>query len=84
MNSNEKLKLNAYSELARILAAAVVNKEYRTLLLQNPEAALNQGYQGESFALSDEETTLLLSIKADNLPDLAKQFLALQSAEKPL
>jgi hypothetical protein len=62
-------------ELNRLLATAVVNYQFRSLLLNNPEAALRDGYQGTPFSLADEERNLLLSIHADSLQDLAQQLL---------
>jgi hypothetical protein len=62
-------------ELNRLLATAVVNYQFRSLLLNNPEAALKDGYQGTSFSLADEERALILSIHADSLQDLAQQLL---------
>lgn len=75
MNKNEKLKPHVHLGLATVLAAAVVNEKFCNLLLHEPETALKQGYAGASFVLSAEETELLLSIRADTLPDLADQFL---------
>ncbi|RME86671.1 MAG: hypothetical protein D6770_11365 [Anaerolineae bacterium] len=63
-----------YSGIHRILAAAVVNREFRHLLLHDPEQALRDGFQGEAFVLSDAERLLLLSIHADSLADLASQI----------
>ena len=62
-------------ELNRLLATAVVNYQFRNMLLNNPEAALKDGDQGTPFSLADEERTLILSIRADSLQDLAQQLL---------
>ena len=35
--------------------------------------ALKQGYMGQSFALSPEDSALIVSIRAQSLPDLAQQ-----------
>lgn len=82
MNSNEKPRPHAHLGLAIILAAAIVDKEFCTLLLHDPNTALQKGYLGEPFALSAEETELFLSVRADNLTDLAKQFLTSVGSEK--
>ncbi len=63
-----------HTELSRLLAAAVVNTQFKTLLLDDPEFALENGYLGESFQLTEEERALLVSIRAGTLPDLAKQL----------
>ncbi len=62
-----------YNGIHRLLAAAVVSRDFRDLLLSNPEEALREGFQGEAFALSDAERLLLLSIRADSLADFALQ-----------
>ena len=43
------------------------------MLLKEPEKAIKQGYLGKSFALSQEDTSLLVSLNAKSLTDLAKQ-----------
>jgi hypothetical protein len=61
-------------EVSRLLAAAVVNQEFCTLLLDDPDLALRNGFQGESFLFDDGERDLILSIRAASLPDLAGQL----------
>jgi len=61
------------SGLSRVFAAAVVNQQFCKMLLQDPYAALQKGYLGESFFLSQQEQDLLVSIRANTLSDLAKQ-----------
>lgn len=59
--------------LNKLFAAAVVNNQFCQLLLDQPELALQQGYFGDSFDLSLEEHALLISVRAESLPDLARQ-----------
>ena len=59
--------------LSSVFAAAVVNQNFREMLLHEPEKALKQGYLGKSFALSQEDRSLLVSLNAKSLTDLAKQ-----------
>lgn len=59
--------------LSKLFEAAVINRQFCQLLLSQPEAALQQGYQGYSFDLSPEEQALIVSIRANSLPDLAQQ-----------
>lgn len=61
------------SGLNRVFAAAVVNQQFRETLLRDPLDALQKGYMGESFFLSKEEWELIVSIRAESLPDLAQQ-----------
>ncbi|HZD57901.1 MAG TPA: hypothetical protein VE136_14315 [Anaerolineales bacterium] len=59
------------SGLNRLLSAAVINREFRKLLLSKPDDALALGYKGERFCLEQEERELILSLQAKTLPDLA-------------
>jgi len=60
--------------LSQVFAAAVVNRQFCELLLQDPHDALQKGYLGESFSLSNVEHDLIVSIQAKSLPDLARQL----------
>ena len=62
------------AELSRLLATAVVNRQFCQQLLNDPDTALQNGYQGEPFLLTQEEQALILSIRADSLTDLAQQL----------
>jgi hypothetical protein len=61
-------------ELSRLLAAAVVNPSFCHRLLVDPKQAIENGYQGETFLLSDAARYLLLLIHADSLVELAQQI----------
>ena len=63
-------------ELSRLLTAAVVNQRFCQLLLTDPAAALEQGFNGESFSLSPEERAWVVSIQATTLQGFAEQLLA--------
>ena len=65
--------ISASNGLTRVFAAAVVSRQFCKMLLQDPVAALQNGYLGEIFKLSNEEYNLLISIHAENLADLARQ-----------
>jgi hypothetical protein len=62
------------SGISRVFAAAVVNRQFCDMLLQDPSIALQKGYLGETFPLSKEEKDLIVSIQANSLSDLAKQI----------
>ena len=66
------------SAVNRVIAAAVVNKNFRDLLLTDPGQALAQGYQGETFPLDYNERILVLSIQADTLKEFALQIISCQ------
>ena len=59
--------------LSRLLAAAIVNRQFREALLREPHLALLNGYPGQTDPLSQEEKDLIVSIRADSLPELAQQ-----------
>jgi hypothetical protein len=70
-NSYSKTSANEYS---RIIAAAVVNKKFCKMLLNNPAQALSNGYGGESFHLKADERERLSAIRANTLSDFAAQM----------
>jgi hypothetical protein len=61
--------------LARLLAAAVLNRSFCRMLLTNPGAALAAGYRGESFTLSRAEKETLLQLRAPSLQEFAQRLL---------
>jgi len=65
---------NDHLELNRLLAAAAINNQFCRLLLDDPALALQNGYLGETFLLSEEERALIMSIRSDSLADLAREL----------
>lgn len=59
--------------LPRLFAAAIVNDQFRETLLNRPEEALAHGYLGQTFTLTDREITVIKSVRADTLSDLAQK-----------
>ena len=59
--------------LHRLFAAAIVNNQFRETLLREPEAALANGYLGQPFALTDQEKSIIQSVRAKTLTDLAQK-----------
>ncbi|MDF1515731.1 MAG: hypothetical protein P1S60_18135 [Anaerolineae bacterium] len=66
------------NELSRLLTAATVSKEFRELLLSNPQKALEKGYNGEVFHLDEPDLDRILSIQAMSLNDFAQQLVGTQ------
>jgi hypothetical protein len=64
---------NARTGLHRLFAAAIVSNQFCDTLLRRPEEALANGYLGQTFILTDQEKTLIQSIRADTLTDLAQK-----------
>jgi hypothetical protein len=73
VSQNFASKPRSSSGLSQVFAAAVVNQQFCTMLLQDPSIALQKGYLGQAFSLSKEEQDLITSIRAKSLSDLAKQ-----------
>lgn len=63
-----------HNGLGYLFAAAVVNRQFREMLLNDPEAALRDGYRGQVFELSHEERQQITSVRARSLADLAKKM----------
>lgn len=61
-------------ELSRLLTAAVINQRFCHLLLNYPAKALAIGFNGESFRLARDERERVLSIRAKNIADFARQL----------
>jgi hypothetical protein len=58
------------SEMNRLLAAAVVSRQFCNLLLTNPARAIEEGFAGERFNLSNDEQNFILSLHAASLKEL--------------
>jgi hypothetical protein len=70
------LKINPeehHSGLSSLFAAAVVSRSFCNMLLHDPEEALRQGYMGKGFGLSQADASLIVSLNAKSLADLAQQ-----------
>ena len=62
-----------HAGLSGLFTAAVVSEGFRDMLLKDPEKALKQGYLGKGFSLSQADASLIISLNAKSLADLAKQ-----------
>ena len=62
------------AEYSRILSAAVINNQFRSMLLNDPVEAISQGYSGEQFEIGREERNRLSAIQATSLADFAAQL----------
>ena len=59
--------------LHRLFAAAIVNNQFREILLREPAKALANGYLGQPFMLTDQERTIIQSVRAKTLTDFAQK-----------
>lgn len=66
--------LSDSTEINRLLAAAVVSRQFCNLLLTNPARALEEGFAGERFNLSGEEQDFILGLRAASLKEFAAQL----------
>lgn len=81
VNKTQKANLTGSSgasrtqqEYSRIITAAVINMQFRQLLLSNPGKAIESGYGGEMFSLAREEKRRVAEIRATSLADFASQL----------
>ena len=62
------------NDLNRLMAAAVIDRDFCKLLLSNPVRAIGQGYCGERFQLPPETQAQLGSINATSLSEFAQKL----------
>lgn len=63
-----------YSELERLVCAAAINGAFRAQLLRNPHQAARSGFQGQPFALTQEEFELLGTADVSDFQRFAEQI----------
>ena len=67
----------------RLLSATVADGRFRDLLLSNPARAIEVGYGGETFTLSDEDRRTILKVnRATSLADFTQQILTAQEVKR--
>jgi hypothetical protein len=72
---SSRITVSPNGELSRLISAAVVDRKFRELLLENPTVALESNYGREGFCLSSEEKDLVLSVQQPaSLADFAMQI----------
>ncbi|HOJ00670.1 MAG TPA: hypothetical protein PLL88_03565 [Anaerolineaceae bacterium] len=64
-------------EYSRLLSAAVINRNFCTMLLSDPSKAIHNGYSGEKFNLSKEAEEKVTTIRATSLQEFAAKLAAL-------
>ena len=57
----------------KLLCAAMVNKKFCQTLLKDPATALDNGYFGYKFMLTQEQGSFIRDIQAISLEDFAEQ-----------
>jgi len=61
-------------EFSRLITAAVINGQFRKVLLNNPGKAIASGFGGEAFNLAGDVKQRLSTIRANSLADFASQL----------
>jgi hypothetical protein len=64
----------SYDNINRLLAAAVVSRQFCNILLNDPVRAIQEGFAGEQFNLSADEYELIIVIRSSSLTDFAEQL----------
>jgi len=64
-------------EFSRLLSAAVVNDQFRSMLLCDPASAVVGGYEDELFSFDRSEIEKLSAIRASSLREFAAQLAAI-------
>ncbi|RPI93223.1 MAG: hypothetical protein EHM40_10550 [Chloroflexi bacterium] len=60
--------------ISRLLVAAAINPRFCATLLADPQHALQAGFGGERFPLSQTISDRLVSIRASTLPEFVYQL----------
>lgn len=61
-------------EFSRLLSAAVINDQFRSMLLCDPVSAVVVGYEDERFAFDRREIEKMSAIRATSLREFAAQL----------
>jgi hypothetical protein len=64
----------SYEDVNRLLAAAVVSRQFCNSLLNDPVSAIQDGFAGEHFTLSADEYEMIIAIRSSSLTDFAEQI----------
>ena len=75
MNMNASDQICTSHPITHLLSVAVVSKEFRRLLLTDPERALDEGHRGEQFQLTPADRKRILMTHAQSLEELAAQLI---------
>jgi len=70
----QEMNFTPNSECSRLISAAVINCDFRNILLVNPARAIHEGYHGEHFNFGIMENRQITSIQADTLVEFADQL----------
>jgi len=63
-------------EFIRVISAALVSDQFRSLLLTQPHQAIETGFNGEKFDLAPEILRAMVSIQAPTLELFVKEVIS--------
>ena len=74
------------TDLDRLVCAGIVDQHFRALLVRDPLRAVEEGFYGEVFHLTEEERTLLASIHVSDFDEFVREIArwVLQQREQEL
>ncbi len=62
------------TDLDRLVCAGVVDEQFRALLVRDPLRAVEEGFYGEVFHLTEEERTLLANIHVSDFDEFVREI----------
>ena len=62
------------TDLDRLVCAGVVDEQFRARLVRDPRQAIDEGFYGEVFHLTEEERTLLANIRASDFDEFVREI----------
>ncbi len=68
--------MRMYSELERVVCAGAISETFRRQLLNDPSKALQVGYMGQPFQLTNEEMRFLAGLEVRDFQEFASQVSA--------
>jgi len=62
------------TDLDRLVCAGVVDEQFRAALVRDPQCAVEEGFYGEVFHLTEAERLLLASIHATDFDEFVREI----------
>ncbi len=62
------------TDLDRLVCAGVVDEQFRALLVRDPRRAVEEGFYGEVFHLTEEERALIANIHASDFDEFVREI----------
>ena len=75
LNFSDQMRASRSDSISHLLSVAVVSKKFRSLLLTDPERAIDEGHRGEQFHLTPADRKRILITHARSLEELAAKLI---------